>query len=101
MYKKTRIRQILELMQKDLSEREIAKTLSVSRNSIARIRQGCEEQQLNIKDILMMNDEDLYHLFYPGKFKRTRSYVQVNYARVHSELKKGRCNRTSSMGGVL
>ena len=33
MFKKTKVRQILELLHKDLSAREISKTLKVSRNS--------------------------------------------------------------------
>ena len=42
MFKKTKVRQIIELLQKNLSEREVSKVLGVSRNSVARIRQtGC------------------------------------------------------------
>ena len=39
MFKKTRVRQIIELLQKNLSDREISNVLGVSRNSAARIRQ--------------------------------------------------------------
>lgn len=35
MFKKTRVRQSLELLHKDLSASEISKTLKVSRNSVA------------------------------------------------------------------
>ena len=35
MFKKTKVRQILELLNKNLSAREIARVLSVSRNSVA------------------------------------------------------------------
>ena len=38
MFKKTRVRQIIELLQKDLSNKAISEILSVSRNSVARIR---------------------------------------------------------------
>lgn len=40
MFKKTRVRQIIELLQKNLSDREISNVLSVFRNSVARIRQS-------------------------------------------------------------
>ena len=37
MFKKTRVRQIIELLQKNLSDREISNVLGVSRNSVARM----------------------------------------------------------------
>lgn len=40
MFKKTRVRQIIELLQKNLSDREIFGVLGVSWNSVARIGQG-------------------------------------------------------------
>lgn len=38
MFKKTRVRQIIELLQKNLSDREISNVLGVSRNSVTHIR---------------------------------------------------------------
>ena len=38
MFKKTRVRSILELLDKELSARDIAKSLSVSRNTIAQVQ---------------------------------------------------------------
>ena len=40
MFKKTKVRQILELLHKDLSAREISKTLKVSRNSVAFVKES-------------------------------------------------------------
>lgn len=42
MFKKTRVRQIIELLQKNLSDREISTVPGGSRNSVARIRQASD-----------------------------------------------------------
>ena len=88
MFKKTRVRQIIELLQRDLSNRMISETLNVSRNSVARIRTMSDERKLEWDELLAMTDDELYRLFYPEKFKPKKSYASVDYAYVHSELGK-------------
>ena len=88
MFKKTRVRQIIELLQKNLSDREISSVLGVSRNSVARIRQASDKHRKEWDELLMMSDDELYHFFYPDKFKPKSSYAPVDYAYVHSELSK-------------
>ena len=43
MFKNTKVRQILELLHKDLSAREISKTLNVSRNSVAFVKESYDK----------------------------------------------------------
>lgn len=43
MFKKTKARQILELLHKALSAREISKTLNVSRNSVAYVKESYDK----------------------------------------------------------
>ena len=88
MFKKTRVRQIIELLQKNLSDREISNALGVSRNSVARIRQSSDDCSREWDELLMMTDDELYLFFYPDKFKPKNSYAPVDYAYVHSELGK-------------
>ena len=88
MFKKTRVRQIIELLQKDLSNKAISEILSVSRNSVARIRNESDDRNLEWDELLAMTDDELYRLFYPEKFKPKNSYAPVDYAYVHSELSK-------------
>ena len=88
MFKKTRVRQIIELLQKDLSNKVISETLNVSRNSVARIRNESDERKLEWDELLAMTDDELYRLFYPEKFKPKKCYAPVDYAYVHSELSK-------------
>ena len=88
MFNKTKVRQIVELLQKNLSDREISNVLEVSRNSVARIRQISDSYNGEWEDFLMMTDDELYRFFYPDKFKPKCSYVHVDYAYVHKELSK-------------
>lgn len=60
MFKKTRVRQIIELLQKNLSDREISNALGVSRNSVARIRQSSDDCSREWDELLMMTDDELY-----------------------------------------
>ena len=60
MFKKTRVRQIIDLLQKNLSDREISGVLGVSRNSVARIRQVSDELHKEWEELLMMSDDELY-----------------------------------------
>ena len=94
MFKKTRVRQIIELLQKDLSNSMISEILSVSRNSVARIRNKSDERKLEWDELLSMTDDELYRLFYPEKFKPKNCYAPVDYAYVHGELSKGGVTET-------
>ena len=52
--------QIIELLQKNLSDREISTVLGVSRNSVARIRQASDGCNAEWEELLMMTDDELY-----------------------------------------
>lgn len=88
MYKKTKPRSVMELLNKNLSEREVAAILGCSRNTVSEIKELCRQQGMTWDDIQDMTDDGLYDILYPKKFKRTTNYVPVDYAYVHSELKK-------------
>lgn len=88
MYKKTKPRSVMELLNKNLSEREVAIVLGCSRNTVSEVRELCRKHGKTWDDIKMMTDEQLYDILYPYKFKRVRNYAPIDYAYVHSELKK-------------
>ncbi len=67
MFKKTRVRQIMELLQKNLSDREISSVPGVSGNSAARIRQVSDGYSGEWEELLMMAGGELYRFFYPSK----------------------------------
>lgn len=69
MFKKTKVRSILELLGKDLSGREVSKILGVSRNTVAEVQSLYEASGKTWDDISLWDDDRLYDLFYPDKFK--------------------------------
>lgn len=67
IFKKTRVRQIIYLLQKNLSGREIFNVLGVSRNSLARGWQTSDGYSGEWEELLMMTDNELYRFFYSKK----------------------------------
>lgn len=88
MFKKTKVRSILELLGKNLSAREVSKVLSVSRNTVAEVQALFLQSGRSWDDISEWDDDRLYELFYPDKFKYKPRYAPVDYSYVHKELKK-------------
>jgi len=88
MFKKTRVRSILELLDKELSARDIAKSLSVSRNTVAQVQALFSASGKSWEEISDWDDDRLYEFFYPEKFKYKPRYAPVDYSYVHSELLK-------------
>ncbi len=88
MFKKTRVRGILELLGRNLNAREVAKTLSVSRNTVSEIQALFNQSGKSWDEISDWDDEKLYELFYPDKFKYKPRYAPLDYAYVQKELMK-------------
>ena len=90
MFKKTKIRSILELLdgEQKFSEREIAETLGVSRNTVKAIRESFDASKLAMEDIKDWDDDRLYQVLCPEKFQKEPLYAPVDYSYVHSELGK-------------
>ncbi len=88
MFKKTKVRSILELLGKNLSAREVSKVLGVSRNTVAQVQALFLQSGRSWDDISDWDDDRLYELFYPDKFKYKPRYAPVDYSYVHKELKK-------------
>ena len=65
MFKKTKVRSILELLGKDLSGREVSKVLGISRNTVAEVQALFEASDKSWDDISSWDDDRLYNLFYP------------------------------------
>ena len=88
MYKKTRVRRILEYLRDGLSVREIARILHVSRNTISRIQMSAKQSIRSLEELLELEDDVLYEMFFPEKFDQSPIYADINYSYVHNELKK-------------
>ena len=83
MFKKTKVRSILELLGKNLSAREESKVLGVSRNTVAEVQALFLQSGRLWDDISEWDDGRLYGLFYPYQFKYKPRYAPVDYSYVH------------------
>ncbi len=88
MPKKMSVKKILELDNSGMSGRDIAITLSTSRNSVAEVLSLARRLNLTWDNIKEKEEAEIYQLFFPDKFKTTMEYAPVDYEHVHSELKK-------------
>ena len=88
MFKKTKVREILTLLNQNLSTREIERALSVSKNTVAFIKKEYDKCDKEWEDIESMNDDEIYALFYPHKFTPRNRFAPVDYSYVHKELPK-------------
>ena len=88
MPKKMSVKKILELDNSRMSGRDIAIALSTSRNSVAEVLSLARKLGLSWDDIKGKEETEVYQLFFPDKFKSAIEYAAVDYAHVHSELKK-------------
>lgn len=88
MFKKTKVREILEFLNKGLSAREIAEVLNVSRNTISYIKNIFDKCDKDFDEILLMDDDEMYAYFYPRTFTPRNRFAPVDYSYVHKELKK-------------
>ncbi|MBO6310297.1 MAG: IS21 family transposase [Oribacterium sp.] len=88
MYRKPQVRRILEYLKDGLSVREIARMLHVSRNTISRIQMSARQSERSLEELLRLEDDLLYEMFFPEKFAKDPIYADINFAYVHNELKK-------------
>lgn len=82
------VKKILELDNSGMSGRDIAIILSTSRNSVAEVLALAQKFDLTWDKIKEKEETEVYHLFFPDKFKSTMEYAPVDYERLHSELKR-------------
>ena len=88
MFKKTKIKQIISLIHLNSSNSFIANALDVSRNSVIKIRSKIDELNLSKEDLEGKEDDELYEIFFPTKFKRKSSLTPVDYNYVHDKKKE-------------
>jgi len=70
MYKKTKPRSVMELLNKNLSEREVASILGCSRNTVSEVKELCRQYGKSWDEIKDMTDDQLYDILFPRKFKK-------------------------------
>ena len=82
------VKRILELLEKDLSANEIAKTYSISKHSIHAVRARASELGISYGNAKEQSEEELYELFFPDRVCSQNIYLLPDYEYVHKELRK-------------
>ncbi len=67
MANRINVKLILELHADGLSQNQIAKTRHMSKSSVNKVVRIATEQNLCYEDIRDLNDNELYHRFFPEK----------------------------------
>ena len=88
MAKKINVKLILELRAAGMSRNAIASTRHMSKNSVGDVIHIADRLGISYGDVRQMDEDALYHMFYPDKFVVESMYAQPDYGYVHQELKR-------------
>lgn len=87
MPKKLSVKRILELDSAGMSGRDIAITLSISRNSVAEVLNTAKVMDYTWEKIKDKEEEKIYKDLFPNKFNLKIEYAPIDYEAVHKELR--------------
>ena len=88
MASKIKVKLILELRAAHMSRNSIADMRGMSRNSVSNVFRIADEMSISYDDIMDMDHEDVYRMFFPDKHAVESVYKNPDYDYVHLELKK-------------
>ena len=89
MYKKSKVKDIVELILDGKSNSYITRVLEkTSINTVIDIRSKLNALNVPIDVIKEASNEELYLIFYPEKFKHDDEYIQPDFEYIHQELGK-------------
>lgn len=88
MANKIQVKLILELREAGLSRNSIAETRHMSRHSVSDVFHIADEKKITYADIRLLDENEVYRMFFPDKFAVENLYEDPDYDYVHLELKK-------------
>lgn len=88
MARKIDVKLIMQLRDAKLSISSIASTRHISRHSVSDVFKIADQMGICYSDISSLEDNEVYHLFYPEKYANETMYGDPDYDHVHQELKK-------------
>lgn len=88
MARKIEVKLILLLRSTGMSQRAICKSRHMSRSSVSEVFRIAEERQITYADVEGLPNSAVYSMFFPNKFLEETTYAPVDYAQIHSELKR-------------
>ena len=88
MAKKINVKLILELRSAGMGRNAIAASRHISKNSVGDVFHIADRMGISYEDIAQMDEDTVYHKFYPDKFVLENLYDKPDYEYVHQELKR-------------
>ena len=88
MARKIRAKLIMELRERGMSRRSIAKTRRMSMESVCEVFGIAEERGISWADVEPLTDEGAYRLFYPDRGVRESVFEDPDWGYVHKEMAK-------------
>ena len=88
MARKINVKLIMELRDAGLSRSTIASTRHISRHSVSEVFNIADEKGIHYNDVRVLEESEVYRLFYPEKFANETMYGDPDYEHVHQELKR-------------
>ncbi|KFI53721.1 hypothetical protein BBIA_1319, partial [Bifidobacterium biavatii DSM 23969] len=86
MVRKIKAKQVLRLHAQSLSGRMIARSLGVSRDSVAMVIKTAADAGIVFDDVSAKSDDEVYALLFPGRNEHESAYRQPDWPAVHREL---------------
>ena len=86
MVRKIRAKQVLRLHSRSMSGRLIARSLGVSRDSVAMTLKAAADAGVTYDDVEARTDDEVYALLFPGRNEHASGYRQPDWPLVHREL---------------
>lgn len=80
-------KQILQLRGKGYSQRRIADTLKVSRNTVSKVFKACEAHPVNEQELQAIDEPKLHRQLFPEE-TQIPGMTPPDYAFIHKELLK-------------
>jgi len=88
MANKIKVKLIMELRAAGMSQREISRARHMSQHSVGDVCRIAAEKGISYEDLRDKEDDDIYQLFFPGKYLSESVFKETDYPYVHKELKR-------------
>lgn len=86
MARKIPVKMIVQLKDAGISQRMIACTRKVSRNSVAEVFRIADSEGIHYQDISPLDDAAVYKKFFPNKDADSIAFAAPDYGYIHNEI---------------
>jgi transposase len=86
MVRKIKAKQVLRLHARSLSGRSIARSLGISRDSVAAVLKAAADGDVSYAGVESKSDDEVYSLLFPGRNEHVPAYRRPDWPMIHREL---------------